>query len=338
MLDKTAREHNSFCIDKTSLKTEKGSMQNTNISSQTLGCGYSRRQFITTGLAGAGAIMSGLGPLSAAEDAAPGARLATDLVTLGRTGIKTSRLAQGTGFNGGGRSSEHTRLGVKAFTQLIRHSLDQGIRLMDMADLYGSHPYVRTALKGVPREQYNVMSKIWPRKEYWVSPSGGAKEEVKRFCSELGTDFLEICLIHCMSDAKWADQYERVRDEMSELKQKGMVRAVGISCHDLGALKVAAEHPWVDVILARVNNVGREAAMDASVEEVVPVIKQARANGKVILGMKIFGAGKLVQPEQKDASLRFVWQNNLVDAMTVGMLSPEQVDDTLQRANKALKA
>ena len=125
---------------------------------------------------------------------------------------------------------------------------------------------------------------------------------------------------------------------MSELKQKGMVRAVGISCHDLGALKVAAEHPWVDVILARVNNVGREAAMDASVEEVVPVIKQARANGKVILGMKIFGASKLVQPEQKDASLRYVWQNNLVDAMTVGMLSPEQVDDTLQRANKALRA
>jgi 1-deoxyxylulose-5-phosphate synthase len=259
------------------------------------------------------------------------------VVTLGRTGIKTTRLAQGTGFNGGARSSEHTRLGVKAFTQLVRHSLDQGIRFVDMADLYGSHPYVRTALKGVPRDQYIMMSKIWPRKDFWVSPSGGAKEEVKRFCRELGTDHLEICLIHCMMEADWPAKFERVRDELAELKQEGMVRAVGVSCHDLGALKAAAAHPWTDVILARINNSGKDALMDASVEEVTPVLKQARASGKVVLGMKIFGAGKLVAPEQKDASLRYVWQNHLVDAMTVGMLSTEQVDDTLGRLNKALK-
>ena len=109
-------------------------------------------------------------------------------------------------------------------------------------------------------------------------------------------------------------------------------------CHDFGALKAAAAHPWVDVILARINNRGKEAAMDASVEEVTPVLKQARANGKVVLGMKIFGAGKLVTPDEKDASLKYVFQNNLVDAITVGMLSQEQVDDTIERMNKALKA
>jgi predicted aldo/keto reductase-like oxidoreductase len=301
------------------------------------GRGCSRRQFITTSLAGAGALVSGLGALEAAEGAT-GPRTATDLVTLGRTGIQTTRLFQGTGFNGGARSSEHTRLGMKAFTQLVRHSLDQGIRMMDMADLYGSHQYVRAALKEVPRDRYTLMTKLWPRKDYWVSPSGGASEEVKRFCRELATDHLEICLIHCTMEADWADKFERVRDELSQCKQKGLVRAVGISCHDLGALKAAADHPWVDVILARINNTGKDAAMDASVAEVTPVLKKARANGKVVLGMKIFGAGKLTQPEQKDASLRYVWGNNLVEANTIGMLSPEQVDDTIERMNKALKA
>jgi aryl-alcohol dehydrogenase-like predicted oxidoreductase len=286
-----------------------------------------------------GAVVAGPAWLRGAEanKAVRGGR-ATDIVTLGRTGIKASRLAQGTGFNGTGRSSAHTRLGEKAFDELIRHSLDQGIRFMDMADLYGSHSYVRHALQGVPRDRYIVLSKIWPRKEYWVSPSGGAKEEVDRFRKELGSEVIDICLIHCMTDAEWPQTFERVRDELSEMKDKGAVRAVGVSCHDFGALKVAAAHPWVDVVLARINNRGTEAAMDASVEEVTPVLKQARANGKVVLGMKIFGAGKLVTPDEKDASLRYVFQNELVDAITVGMLSPEQIDDTIERMNKALKA
>ncbi len=301
--------------------------------------GCSRRQFITSALAGVGAVVAGPAWLRGAEanKAVRGGR-ATDIVTLGRTGIKASRLAQGTGFNGTGRSSAHTRLGEKAFDELIRHSLDQGIRFMDMADLYGSHSYVRHALQGVPRDRYIVLSKIWPRKEYWVSPSGGAKEEVDRFRKELGSEVIDICLIHCMTDAEWPQTFERVRDELSEMKDKGAVRAVGVSCHDFGALKVAAAHPWVDVVLARINNRGTEAAMDASVEEVTPVLKQARANGKVVLGMKIFGAGKLVTPDEKDASLRYVFQNELVDAITVGMLSPEQIDDTIERMNKALKA
>ncbi len=175
---------------------------------------------------------------------------------------------------------------MKTFTKLIRHGLDQGIRFLDMADLYGSHQYVRTALDGVPRDKYTLLSKIWPRKAFWNSPSGGAKEEVNRFRREMNTDVIDICLIHCMMSADWPKTYERICDELAEMKEQGAVRAVGVSCHDLGALKVAATHPWTDVILARINNAGRSAAMDASVEEVVPVLKQARANGKVVLGMK----------------------------------------------------
>jgi len=299
--------------------------------------GFSRRRFFAAALAGAGTLVAGT-QAALADQPSPGGCPATQIVTLGRTGIKASRLAQGTGWNGSGRSSAHTRLGEKAFNELIRHGLDRGIAFMDCADLYGSHPYLRTALTGVPRDKYIVMSKIWPRTEYWNLASGGAVKEVDRFRRELNVEVLDICLIHCMTNANWPVEYERVRDELSELKVKGAVRAVGVSCHDLGALKVACTHPWTDVILARINNVGRDAAMDASPDEVAPILKQARADGKVILGMKIFGAGKLTTPEQKDASLKYVWGNGLVDATTVGMLSIQEIDDTIERMNRALTA
>ncbi len=300
-------------------------------------CDFNRRQFIAA-LAGAGVLATGGQSLLGAQAGKPASSSpATEIVTLGRTGIRTTRLAQGTGWNGGGRSSAHTRLGEKAFNELIRHSVERGIAFFDGADLYGSHPYLRTALDGVPREKYILLSKIWPRTEYWNSASGGAKAEVDRFRKELRSEVIDICLIHCMMNDKWPEEYKRVRDELSELKDKGAVRAVGVSCHDLGALKVACTHPWTDVVLARINNTGKEAAMDAPVEEVAPVLKQARAAGKVVLGMKVFGAGALTKPEQKDASLKFVWGNGLVDAVTIGMLSPGQVDDTIERMNKALK-
>ena len=205
-----------------------------------------------------------------------------------------------------------------------------------MADLYGSHPFVKDVLKGLPRDKFTLLSKIWPRKEKWVTPSGGAREEVDRFRKELDTDVLDVCLIHCMTNDKWPTEHEKVRDELSELKQKKIVRAVGVSCHDLGALKVASEHPWVDVIFARVNHkCGKNFDCDGSVEEVSAVLKKARANGKAVVGMKIFAAGKFAkQPAERDASLKYVFTNGLVDAITVGMLNTDEVDDTLQRMSQ----
>ncbi|MCX8108005.1 MAG: aldo/keto reductase, partial [Verrucomicrobiae bacterium] len=227
---------------------------------------------------------------------------------------------------------EHTRMGKAAFERLLRHSLDNGITFIDMADLYGSHPFVRDVIKSVPRERLTLLSKIWVRKEDWVTPSGGAKEEIDRFRRELDTDVIDICLIHCATDGKWADTYARVRDELSELKEKKIVRAVGVSCHDLGALQVAATHPWTEVIFARINHKGgQEYSMDSTTETVSQVLRTARLNGKAVVGMKIFGAGKLTKPDEKDASLSYVFNNDLVDAITVGMKTPEEVDDTLTR-------
>lgn len=296
---------------------------------------FTRREFLTTTLTGAGLMTASPSLFSA--DAAPTACKGSDLVTLGRTGIKVSRLAQGTGFDGSARSSAHTRMGRESFDRLLRHSVDSGVRFIDMADLYGTHTYVRDTIKDMPRDKFVLLSKIWPRKESWNTPSGGAKEEIDRFRKELGADMIDICLIHCMTNDKWPDEYERVRDGLSEMKQKGAVRAVGVSCHDFGALKLAAVNPWVEVIFARINNRGgKEFYMDGSVEEVSEVLKTARANGKAVVGMKIFGAGKLIQPEQKDASLKYVFSNQLVDAITIGMLKTSEIDDTMQRMAKTM--
>lgn len=292
--------------------------------------GVSRRQFAAA-LGSATAAASG-----AARAAAPSK--AAEMVTLGKTGVRVTRLAQGTGFNGSGRSSEHTRIGTRAFTSLVRHDLDLGVTFMDTADLYGSHPYLRRALEGVPREKYSLLTKIWPRTEYWNAYSGGARAEIDRFRKELKSDFLDVVLLHCMLNDRWTQDFARGMDELNELKAKGIVKAVGVSCHDFGALKIACSSPWVDVILARINHVGKAAHMDASVEGVVPYLKQAKAAGKGIIGMKIFGAGRIKTPEERDKSLRFVFGNGLVDAVTIGMLSEAEVDDTVRRMDRAFSA
>ncbi len=301
-----------------------------NLSSN-VSAGVSRRQFAAVMGTAAAAAASGSG---SARASAPSK--AAEWVTLGKTGVRVTRLAQGTGFNGSGRSSEHTRIGTRAFTSLVRRDIDLGVTFMDTADLYGSHQYLRRALEGIPREKYTILTKIWPRTEYWNAYSGGARAEVDRFRKELNTDFLEIVLLHCMMNDRWTQDFARGMDELNELKAKGIVKAVGVSCHDFGALKIACASPWVDVILARINHVGKAAHMDASVEEVVPHLKQAKAAGKGIIGMKIFGAGRINKPEERDASLKFVFQNGLVDAVTIGMLSEAEVDDTVRRMDQAL--
>jgi predicted aldo/keto reductase-like oxidoreductase len=291
----------------------------------------SRRGFAAT-ITGAAALVAGAGTAKGA------ASKATEIVALGKTGVKATRLAQGTGFNGSARSSAHTRLGEKAFISLVRHSLERGIGFMDTADLYGAHPYLRKALDGVSRDKYTLLSKLWPRNEFWNMASGGANAEVDRFRKELNSDVIEVCLIHCMVNSQWTDEYKRIRDELDSQKAKGAVKAVGVSCHDFGALKVACEDPWTDVVFARINNVGKSAAMDGSPEEVSALLKKARASGKAVIGMKIFGAGKLTTPAQMDASLKYVFDNGLVDAITIGMMKTAEVDDTIARVDKALKA
>lgn len=297
-----------------------------------------RREFLRTSAIGAGALVTATAG-ARAETGAASPPSAADRVKLGKTGLVASRLAQGTGVRGGNQQSDHTRMGQEAFTRLVRHGFDKGLNFWDVADLYGTHTFLRNAMKGIDRDKYVVLSKIWTRNEKWNKDAGNAIKTVDRFCKELDTDTLDICLVHCMIDKDWTEREKQVRDELSELKQKGRIRALGCSCHSHDALKAAAAHPWVDVILARINHMGGpKYKMDGTVEEITETLKLARANGKTVIGMKIFGEGTLVKPEEKDASLKFVLNSGIVDAITIGMSTIEEVDDCFVRIAKALRS
>ncbi len=262
--------------------------------------------------------------------------LDTGLVELADTGIKVSKIAMGTGFNGFGGQSNQTRLGKSEFKELIFHGYDQGLNFLDMADQYGSHHFMKEVLKDLPREKLTILSKIWFSGGGGLEPTDRAIPSVNRFLRELEIDSLDICLIHCVQNHAWPEELERMRDEMSELKEQGKIRAVGVSCHSYQALKAAVESPWTDVIFARINNKGQ--AMDRpDPEPVANLLTRARENGKAIVGMKIFGAGKLTAKNQRRASIRYVWENNLVDAMTIGFEHKSHINDSIEMLSEVFK-
>lgn len=255
-------------------------------------------------------------------------------ITLGRTGLQFSRMALGTGVKGGSRESNHTRMGKEKFTSLIRGAYDRGVNTFDLADLYGTHPLVIPALKGIARDKIRIITKMWFR-------SGGLPEAerpdadavVPRFLSELGTDHIDLMLLHCVTSAKWPEELRKQMDILSRFKSKGAIRALGVSCHSLEALGAAAAEPWVDSVHARINPFGMN--MDAAVDQVVPVIKRIHDSGKGIVGMKIVGEGKLSnQPEKLDQSIRFVLNLGAVDILNIGCESLEQIDDFAERVRK----
>jgi aryl-alcohol dehydrogenase-like predicted oxidoreductase len=290
-----------------------------------------RRRFLLRMAAGAAACVMGrgLGSVAAAADP-PRLVVPPGRVTLGRTGVTTSFIAQGTGSGGWNRTSQQVKLGDREFERLIRHGLERGLVFLDTADLYGSHGPMKKALAGIPRSDYTLLTKIWPESASWCTPSGGANAEVDRFRAELGTDHLDVVLIHCATTSNWVARYARMRDELSALKSAGIVRAVGVSCHDLGALQAAASDPWTEVILARINHKGGHGWwMDASSDVVAGVLRRARGNGKAVIGMKLFGAGRMGKAADREASLRWVIERNLVDAITLGATKTDHIDDNL---------
>ena len=199
-----------------------------------------------------------------------------------------------------------------------------------------AHPLARLVLEQVPRDQLTVGTKIWWRPDGGLPPARTARPEVERFLGELGTDYLDIVLIHSLLDDTWQTDLARMRDELSELKQQGIVRAIGCSCHTHAALRQAAEDPWVDVIFARVNPGGVRMDQDASIEQVQETLRLARSNGKGVVGMKIYGDGGYAADDQRLQSLRSAFENELVDAITIGHMSEAQFDDTIANMEAVL--
>lgn len=259
----------------------------------------------------------------------------TQQVMLGKTGIKVSLVGLGTGMRGWMRRSNHTRMGYQAFERLVKHAYERGINFFDTADLYGTHPFLRDALKGIPREKYVIQTKIWFMPQGLPEPVTDAKAAVDRFRKELDIDYIDIVLLHCTMSGKWTEELRKMMDDLEELKQKGVIKAHGTSSHSIAALKASSASDWVDVQFARVNHTG--SRMDGMPEDVVPILKAMQEKGKGVVGMKIFGEGTFQEPSQREASLRFVLAQKCVHTFIIGFEKPEQIDETLKMMEAILK-
>src|ERR1700724_49278 len=282
-----------------------------------------RREFLVRSATAAGAAwLSSKSILNAlAEQTLSTKFTASDTVSLGSTGIQTSRLAMGTGTVGFGHHSHQTELGVKGLSDLLLNGYDHGVRFFDAADSYGSHPHVAEALKSVPRDKVTVLSKTWAR------DPATARADLDRFRKELGTDYVDICLMHCVTEGDWTERYKGVMDVLSEAKEKGIIRAHGCSCHSIEALRAAAKSPWVEVDLVRINPIGSH--MDADPDTVVSVLREMKAAGKGIVGMKILGQGDL--RNRQDEALKYALSLGVLDAFTIGAESRTEQEDLIRR-------
>ena len=283
-----------------------------------------RRKFISNAAASLGATY--LAPRAIADLVvldAPHRAEATDTIVLGKTGIRTSRLAMGTGTVGFGGSSNQTRAG--SLTRLLRTGYDRGLTLFDTADSYGSHPEVADAVSKLPRDKVVIMTKcdLQDPKE--------AQDAIDRYRRELKTEYIDILLIHCVTEADWTTRYRGVMDVFSEAKQKRIIRSHGVSCHSIEALRAAAASPWVDVDLVRLNPVG--AHMDSDPQTVISVIKEMRAQGKGIIGMKILGQGAM--RKRQDEAIRFALGTGVLDAFTIGAENDNEQSDLIKRVSAA---
>ena len=247
---------------------------------------------------------------------------ATDRVKLGPMHVELSRLAMGTGTNGVGGSSNQTRkLGMRGLADLFIAGYDNGLMLWDSADQYGTHPHIREALKKVPRDKVAILTKTH------ASTEKEMRADLDRFRRELGTDYIDILLLHCMMDDDWTRRKQGAMAVISEAQQKGIVRTHGTSCHTLGALKAAAASPWVEVDLARFN--AAQVLMDSTPNEVYSVLGQMKAAGKGVIGMKILGAGKL--RDKPDQCLQFTLAHDHIDCFTIGAESVAEMEDLVKK-------
>lgn len=255
-------------------------------------------------------------------------------VALGKSGLKVSRLCFGTGMKGWMRQSNQTRLGEEKFHALIRAAYEKGIRLFDLADLYGTHKYIAAALKNMPRDTYTLITKLWWRQNGVPEKERPAADIViSRFLKELNTDYIDLVLLHCVVSADWPTELSQYMQALDSMKKKGLVRTTGVSCHSIPALEATAAESWVDSVNARINPYGIK--MDGPAEKVSPVLEKIHNAGKGIVGMKILGEGDFADDDKKkNESIRYVLTLGCVDAMAVGFETPHQIDDFASRVRK----
>ena len=275
--------------------------------------------------------LAGAAAFAAAPAMAAEASGAYSRVALGKTGVSVSLLGFGTGVHGWNRASNLTRMGREKAVRLVREAYDRGVRFFDMADSYGTHSVVAEALKGLPRDSYVLCTK------YAVGGAGipksdhaGVRASVERFLRELGTDYIDVVQLHCMTDPEWPAKLAEHMEGLARAKAEGKIRAHGASFHSYAAIAAGEKLDWLEVAHVRLNPFGK--SMHTHPERVKALAKRLRAAGKGVIAMKVLGEGALSKsPEKIDESAKWLLESGAADAMIVGFESIAQVDDMARR-------
>jgi aryl-alcohol dehydrogenase-like predicted oxidoreductase len=289
----------------------------------------SRRDFLKTGLAAGALVGAGSLPVKAATETA------TDWVTLGKSGVKVTRLAFGTGTFSGRTQRE---LGQDQFTNLVRYAYDHGIRFFETAESYGGmHQMLGVALKGIPRDSYRLMTKVTTHEG--VDP----QEKIDELRKLANTDYFDIVLLHWQHTPTWPTDTVRWQDGILEAQSKHAVVGHGASVHGLPALRRFPDNKWLDIAMIRMNHKGSH--MDAedyntsgpgNVSEVVSHVKQVREAGMGVISMKLVGEGSFTNREDRKAAMRFAFKHAGVNSVTVGYKNTAEVDEAIENLNLAL--
>ncbi|HJZ95074.1 MAG TPA: aldo/keto reductase [Candidatus Solibacter sp.] len=269
-------------------------------------------------------------------------RLATDWVTLGKSNVKVTRLAFGTGTFGGRVQRE---LGQDGFTRLVRHAYDNGIRFFETADTYGGmHEMLGIALKGIPRDRYALMTKYRTPPPQGVDPA----ERLDLYRRQLNTEYFDIMLIHCVRPPTWDTDYQPLQDSFSEAKHKKVIVSHGASVHGLPALRKFPGNKWLDIAMIRMNHNGTRMDVDNAIEprgevkgvvdEVVQHTKAVHKQGMGVISMKLCGEGRFTNPEDREAALKFAMNLGCVDSVTIGFKSTAEIDEAIERMNRVMNA
>lgn len=290
---------------------------------------YSRRDFLKTGLAAAALAGAGSFALKAARETA------TDWVTLGKSGVKVTRLAFGTGTMGGRVQRE---LGQDQFTRLVRYAYDRGIRFFETAESYGDmHRMLGVALNGIPRDSYRLMSKITTHGD------ADPQQKIDELRKLANTEYFDVMLLHYQHTATWPADSHRWQDGIAEAQAKHAVVGRGASVHGLPALRKFPENDWLQIAMIRMNHKG--VKMDAEdyatgglgdVDEVTTHVKQVRKDGMGIISMKLVGEGTFTTREDRQAAMRYAFRKAGVDCVTVGYKSTAEIDEAIENLNLAL--
>ena len=292
-----------------------------------------RRDFLRTGAAAS--VLSATGGLALSK---PTKRLATDWVTLGKSNVKVTRLAFGTGTMAGRAQRE---LGQEGFTRLVRHAYDNGIRFFETAESYHGMPEMLSiALKGLPRDSYRLMTK------YSTPAAGDPAPKIDLFRTQLNTEYIDILLLHCLRPPTWASDYESLQDGFSLAQQKGIITAHGASIHGLPALRTIPGNQWLQIAMIRMNHKGvrmdtpdmKDVDALGNVDEVVAHTQAVHKQGMGVISMKLVGEGRFTTAEDRDAAMKFAMNLGCVDAVTIGFTNTAQIDEAIERMNRVMNA